>query len=387
MKKIVCSLLLAGMAFLGYVYAETYDGVLDEIIVTISHPKGTEVILASDVRPDFQGMPQTLYRVVVDRLLFAYAASMEQMNLLVTEEEVDEFLEKIMKHQRLSRESLTALFERNDYTYEEARAMMRRTQTSERLMSMQLSNLKNIEVHPDDIQKYYREHPVYTPATYTLQQAFIPSELYDVVERERLIASPELHSNLTWEEPFTLKESEMPADRLQLLAVPVGSIVEQENVQDGIEITRLIGKQEAQLVPFEDRKEDIMKRLNFDRWTQTVADFEKRLLEEKEAIIHFAYDEDKEKVYWWRVRKEAVVEEKNMSIDDVSPEELDKVFNIGPSASHDEEHKEKIKPYEPSVKDPESDVEHSLRQREWEKEVKDVTEAKNGKGISIEQAV
>lgn len=292
MKKLVilCALLI--MSELS-VCADSSDALLypiNEIVVVIYSTDGNQLILRLDIRPSLDGMPRTLRQVVLESLMVLDALLLK---IDITEDDADKFLAHLQKENGLTRQAIQDMFKELGFTYEEGREQLRRKQMIDAVLDYRVK--MNIIVQRADVVAYYDAHPEYTEATYTLAQAYIPEDSLSREEVDNRIESGNLDRGITWDEPFTLAEHELADDKKFITNEPVGSVVEIEEVEDGVELTRLLSKTEQQLIPLDDRYEEISMILRKEQFETKLEDYFQSLLDK--AVMRFSHPEDEKLVF------------------------------------------------------------------------------------------
>lgn len=275
MKKIILSVLLTA-----YISAEQYP--INGILAVIYHDTGSLIILDSDLRPTLEGQPRTIRQVVIDNLMVLDA---QRLHIDVTEEETNKFLSHLQKENGLTREAIFDVFKSLGYTEEEGLEEVRRKQIMEQVIDRQVRSKKKFLVQKEDVQKYFEERKPKEEATYTIEQSFIPHKNipYDEIVKNQHDA--EFLKKVTWDEPFTFKESELAEGIKHIINSPLGSIVLVEKVTDGTELTRLVSKTPERLMTMDECYMDLATDLAKVKFGDLMREYEQELL--KKAKIRF----------------------------------------------------------------------------------------------------
>lgn len=274
MKKLLY-LLIACIA-----QAEQYP--INGIIAVIYHDAGSQIILDSDLRPTLEGQQRTIKDVILDNLMVVDA---DRLHINVTPDEVNRFITHLQKENGLTREAMFEIFKSLGYTNEEGLEEVRKKQIIEQVIDRQVRSKKKFLVQKEEVQKFYDAHPPKEEATYTIVQSFVPEEKmsYNMLMKRK--EDKNLITELTWDEPFTFKQSEL-ADNIQhITQSTVGTIVLIEKVSGGTEITRLTEKTPERILPFDECYADIASELTKDRYYSLLQEYQDELL--KNAKIRF----------------------------------------------------------------------------------------------------
>lgn len=278
MNKIVASILLTYT--LCTHAGEQYP--INGILAVIYHDNGSQILLDSDLRPTLEGQPRTIRQVLLDNLIVLDAT---RLHIDVTTEETNRFLSHLQKENGLSRDAIFEVFKSLGYTEEEGLEEVRRKQIIEQVIDRQVRSKKRFLVQKEEVQKAFDANPPKEEATYTIVQAFVPTtdmKYDDIMKRKN---DPELRKKITWDEPFTFKESELAESIKHITTAPVDSIVFVEKVTDGSEITRLVSKTAERPMTLEECYMDIASELTKGRYYELLGEYQTDLL--KNAKIRF----------------------------------------------------------------------------------------------------
>jgi hypothetical protein len=265
------------------------DERIDEILATIYHKEGVELVLRSDIRPGLDGVMRDLRRAILERLVMLDAIL---LRVMVTDDDVDRSLDQMQKREGVTRSAIDAMLREMGFTPEEGRTELRRKQLIDAAVDYRVRGSKELVVDQSAIADYDACHPQMTEASYTLAQSYVPCAEIERDELEIAINDPAYVAALSFDRPFTVLESEVPEDRHDALSLPVGSIVEIDEAGDYYEITRLVAVQPAERRPLSaERAREIEMILKRDRYMEILKDYENRLF--AEAYITFTYDADR----------------------------------------------------------------------------------------------
>ncbi len=260
---------------------------VNEIVVIIYHEMGTVAILASDIRPALDGHMQTLREVILNKLMQLDAL---YHKIIVTQQEAEKYIENIQKQNRLSRKAVEDLFREAGYTYAEALEYLRARQMIEQVVEFRVKSDKRMIVSRAQAEERYKENPPQVEATYTIATAFISQEQLGNKKLSEYLKTINLDKDVQFDEPFELKESEIADDRKALTTHKERDIVFTEAIDGGFEITRLIKKTPAQVMPFDDCYMEIVTKMRQERLKEVFEAYYSLLL--SQATIRFTHPED-----------------------------------------------------------------------------------------------
>ena len=165
------------------------------------------------------------------------------------------------------------------YTFDEGRELVRDKQMINQVLDYKVRGDSRMIVKKEDAMTYYKDHPEVEEATFTLTVAYAPFSQYPQQKLDALLKKNKTPSDLVWDEPFTLKESELAEDRKFIVHEKVSRIVHVETLPDGYELTKLIEKTPAKQVPFEDCYNAIVSQMRKERFGKVLADYQHDLLQ------------------------------------------------------------------------------------------------------------
>lgn len=262
----------------------------DEILVVIYYPKGRAVITRSDIKPGLDGSPRTLRDIVLEMLMVIDKIMLHGED----EGDIERYLVQLQKQHGLSRVALEALFTQLGYTYEEGREELRRKNMIDAAIDFRVRQDKHMLVSEQEVKDFCEKNPVYSPMTFVLQQAYVSYDDMPADQLAQALKDPVLLDKITWEEPFEISEQDLAEDKQFIKTAPIGSIVEQEPDDEGVEITRLIERQEPQQRSFDERRDAVELDLRKERYYTLLHDYQNKLL--REAHMSFAHQSDKDAV-------------------------------------------------------------------------------------------
>ena len=255
--------------------------VVDEIRAVVYHPDGARIVLSSDIKPDLDGHPRTLRDVVLEEVMMLEA---EHLHFTVTDDDAEAYLAELQKSNRMSRVAMEQVMDDMGYSYAEGREKLRRRQAVEQLIDFRVRSDKRFIINREDVEKFVAEHPVYEPGVYTLAQVVVPDE-----RAKENYSAKELDA-LKWEEPFDLHENEVAEDKKFLADAQLGSLVDREVVEGGVELTRLVARKPRRLVTVDELYDQCVNVIRAERFGGLMQDFQKNML--GKATIRFTRPQD-----------------------------------------------------------------------------------------------
>lgn len=262
----------------------------DEILAVIYYPKGKVVITRSDIKPGLDGSERTLKDIVIEMLMVCDKIMLHGED----EGDIERYLVQLQKQHGLGRTALENMFSQLGYSYEEGREELRRKHMIDSIIDFRVRQDKRMLVSPQEVQAEFEKNPLYSPMTFVLQQAFIPFDDMSEVQIKQAIADGTIINRVAWEDPFDITEDDLSEDKLFIKTATVGSIVEQESDDDGIEITRLIERKDKQIVPFEVRSSQIELELRKERYYKILKEYQEKLLQDGHIV--FIHEADKQAI-------------------------------------------------------------------------------------------
>lgn len=276
--RLLC-LMLLGLH--GTAYAET----VDEVLAVVYHPEGNATVLLSDLTGSIDGQEKSLREVILERLMVLDA---RKYKIVITEEELDRFLAQLQKQNGWTRNDLIQFGDEHGFSYDGMRELLRDKQMVNQVLDYRVRADKRMMVGREEALAYYEAHPEAEEATYTLDIAYVPFSKYDAKTIDNFLKSKKIPADIMWDEPFTLKASELAEDRKFITTEKIGAIVLVDKLDDGYELTRLVEKTDAVSVPFEEAYGRIVMQMRQERFQQVLQDYQEELL--KSAKIKFCRD-------------------------------------------------------------------------------------------------
>jgi parvulin-like peptidyl-prolyl isomerase len=268
--------------------------VIDTIGAVMFGQGGTEIITLSDVhRPSLTGVPQSQEDIIFERLVYLDA---QKFKIAPDEEAVDKYLQEIQKQNNLTLDELKQIFRQAGYSYEEGRDQFKRLQTVKSLLDYKIHS--NLIVPRQEIELYYKNNPVTKEDEYTLEYALVPfkgdkqdlrEDLVEFVTKQKAGSKKTQNDadlGLVWNEPFTMKKSEIADDKAFIYDMKVGTVSAPRETEGGFELYRLVEKKDECIASLEDRYQEIVRTLTQPKYEKLMSDYKKQLFDSV-SIVYF----------------------------------------------------------------------------------------------------
>lgn len=272
-KRVVVGIGMMCVAFGLDLQAREY--VLDEIIETLYHPEGTEILLRSDIETGLDGKERSLHDLELETLTYFDAKKMK--GIVISEDDIDRFLAQLQKQNNWTQRDIEEFFKEHGYTLEEGRDLIRRKQMVNQMIDYKVRSDKAMAVSMDEAKVEYDKHPRTEQATYTLAIGFVPSSAYTLAQLNKAVEKNLTLECVEWDEPFTRKASDLPKDRQFITKRPIGQIVLVEPVANGFELTKLVEKTPQRQIPFDECASEIISQIRQERFESVLKRYEQAL--------------------------------------------------------------------------------------------------------------
>ncbi len=261
--------------------------VIDTIKVVVFGDDRTDLITDLDCkRPSLDGQTRSQEDLILEELIYQDAA---RYKMLATDESTERHLMAVQREHNLSLDDLKNIFASAGYTFEEGKAKFGVMSTVGQMLDFKIRS--RLIVPEKDIEHYYKEHPVYSDETYQLANALIKREddqtLDEVrAEIEQLIQTGSSSLQITWSEPFWVKVEEISQNRQFIKKMQPGEVAIAEESDEGIEIIKLMSKQEQKLLTLEERYREIADTLRQPKYEELFNNYRKELFDNA-SLIYF----------------------------------------------------------------------------------------------------
>ena len=259
---------------------------IDQMVVTIFTPEGTEIITKSDVdRLSLEGQPRTLEQLKDDRLMSLDA---KKYNMWPDAQAITDHLEKIKADNGLSDKALLNIFKQSGYTYDDARQEFAIMYANSNIVEFKIRS--RLIVPEKDVIAYYENNPEFDDAAYQIERAVVPlrgtkSEERQLQEIERNIKAGTTNK-YDWSVPFWLAEEDIAEDKAFIKGMKIGAISKPQKLPHGFELYRVLDKKEKRKRTLEERYREIVNILRQPKYVELFNDYKKSLFENA-SIVHF----------------------------------------------------------------------------------------------------
>lgn len=270
--------------------------IVDEIRTVVYNEDGARIILASDVKPDLDGRPRSLYDVVCEEVLVCEA---DRLHIKVTQEDVERYLGELQKNNNMTRSAMERAMDEMGYTYAQGMEKLRRRQMGEQLVDHRVRGDARFVIPDEDIKKFDEENPTHEQAVYTLADTLVAEDGSDILHKT---FTPDELDALPWEEPFEVKERDLAENMAYVADANVGDIVLREpaEAKGHVEIIRLVAKKPRRRVAITEIIEPLSKKtlgdkiadvIRMKRFEELLKEYYNELLDK--ATMRFSYDKDR----------------------------------------------------------------------------------------------
>lgn len=261
--------------------------IIDTIKVVVFGDDRTDLITDLDCkRPSLDGTKRSLEDLVLEALIYQDAA---RYKMLSTEESIERHLMSVQREHNLSLDDLKNIFRQAGYSFEEGKAKFGIMSAVGQMLDFKIRS--RLIVPEKDIEHYYNEHPVYNDETYELANALIKREEDQSLDEirseiEQLIQTGSSSLQISWSEPFWVKVNEIAQNRQFIKNMQPGQIAIASESDEGIEIIKLMSKQERKLLTLEERYHEIADILRQPKYEELFNNYKKELFANA-ALVYF----------------------------------------------------------------------------------------------------
>lgn len=264
------------------------DAVLvDTIEAVVFAPEGTKVITKSELdRPGLDGRMRTINDLVLERLLLLEA---QKFKMVPDDETIDKYLSNIQRENNLTLDALKKIFKSAGYSYEEGREQFGMMSIVNQVLDFKIRS--RLIVPEKEVVAYYKENPEIIEASYWIQRAVIPFDSRKSVEVQRAEIQRKIDhtiglTDIEWQAPFWINDSEIAQDKRYIIALQPGQISAPQIVDDGFEIFQLKEAKETHERPLQERYRDIVELLRKPKYEQLMEEYKKQLFDAA-AVLYF----------------------------------------------------------------------------------------------------
>lgn len=249
---------------------------VDKILAICYTPEGVSVITQSDLRPGIDGVPRQLKDIILNRLILLDGKKLKIVKDDKDAEQKaddDRYLGRIQKQYKLTHDDIVKLFKEMGYSYEEGLEELRTMRLLDNVLDQRVRS--KVMIDKKDIELYCAEHPVYSPAVYTMSVAVIPADTR-ATRAEQLekinesIKSGAILDTVEWGPSFDQAESDIASEKAFIKEAAVGSVIKLEESPEEIKLLKIIKKVPAQLVPCTERTREVQNILGKERFEKAL---------------------------------------------------------------------------------------------------------------------
>lgn len=185
----------------------------------------------------------------------------QELEIEVTSNQIDRLIEDIKKENQWTQEDLVALLEADGLTYEEYWNDIKKSYERDRVISDQVTG--KIIIREEEIRRYYEEHSADFPTEESIHLAGMIIASNNTEEAEAVLARLKDGEDLEeLTDLGTLKTKQLDPELKKVVdELDVGEVSDLIVRPNGIQIIRLLERQEKGVKPFEEVKEIIHKTL------------------------------------------------------------------------------------------------------------------------------
>lgn len=233
-------------------------------------------------RTAIDGQPMTMREWVTHWLVYLDA---KRAGISYSDEEIDKGLNDLQRNNDYSIEMLKNVFKAAGYLWDDVRTHYGAMQVIRTKMEMEmLGNQRELNtISEEKAMEYYKKNPVFQEAICSLQTGAVPLDPSRPESDQIAFITQELKKNnavtLEWQEPFDLKESELP-ENSPWFKLNAGDFLPPKVRDQEIEVKRLVSKDPAHYVSFEEREDEIKQVLRQQKIKQFIDAYHDRLLSE-----------------------------------------------------------------------------------------------------------
>lgn len=271
-KKITYSTLLLSITTFLYTHEANNKVLIDEIKAIVDGPINTDIITLTDIeRRSFDGQEHKLADLIQE---CAGKQHSEVLGIPVEDDDVLRYLRAMAQAQKqestVTPEALKATAANAGFdSLDEFYTALKRLYGANAAMEMDVRSLT--AVSEQDIAAYDEENPLYKPATYVLQTAFIARDesVDTAVQKKQLQESVAQDNSIKWSIAFDIAESDIATEKDFIKNLKKNEIYISE-VNQGFELYKLKNHMPKQRIPAQDRKKEIFAKLREEKFNKAI---------------------------------------------------------------------------------------------------------------------
>lgn len=268
---------------------------LDGIACAVNGPERCEIFCESDKYR--HGLAPMMAKNDTEKLeLFAFNELVYQNWLQIMDRQkmdpndntiVNNYIDGLCRQNNWSMNDLEKILAQSGYTLQDGIKELKKMYAVNYMSEMKM---QGVVVPENEIEAYYKAHPLYNEPSIKISHAFISygqaTTKEDLVKK---LAKNGQGITIEWEEPFWLKESEMADHMKFLLSVDAGAIADPLETNGGFELFKIIVKKPRRLVSLKKRYNHIVAQLRHEKSSGLFKTYKNQLFDSA-SIVYFSHD-------------------------------------------------------------------------------------------------
>lgn len=253
---------------------------LDKIVIVIYTDTNTIVITQHILNAKtLDGKTRTQEEVIVDNLLFDKAVNVYHMT--PARREAENHIEGLKNQYGLTHKDIEELFNKEGMTYEEGLEQLMIFYTIRGFIYHIITS--KVLITQEEIQKYYKEHPEYIPASVKIEKIFVDKEKVTQEMIDDLKKYKIGEDSIVWSTSYWIAIDELIDSKKCLGDLKPGDI-EVFDAGNSYEIVRIVKKQERRLKSLEEASKGIMEKLQYQKYELQLKEYKENLLKEYDIV-------------------------------------------------------------------------------------------------------
>ncbi|MBI2775219.1 hypothetical protein HYX58_04410 [Candidatus Dependentiae bacterium] len=267
---------------------------LDGVACAVNGPERCQIFCETDkYRP---GLAPSAARNDTEKLeMFAFNELVYQNWMQLIERQkmdpndnsiVNNYIDGLCRQNNWSMSDLEKILAQSGYTLQEGIKELKKMYAVNYMSEMKM---QGVVVPENEIEAYYKEHPVYNEPRVKISRAFV--SFSQVGSKDELLSKIAAHSSFitSWEDEFWLKESEMAEHMRFLLSLDVNKISEPLETNGGFELFKVSAKKPQRLVSLKKRYKHIVAELRQEKSVDLFKKYKDQLFDSA-SIVYYSHD-------------------------------------------------------------------------------------------------
>jgi hypothetical protein len=200
---------------------------------------------------------------------------------------VNNYIDGLCRQNNWSMSDLEKILAQSGYTLQEGIKELKKMYAVNYMSEMKM---QGIVVPENEIEAYYKVHPLYNEPRVKISRAFISSsEISSKDELAKKIAAKDTNFIKNWESAFWLKESEMAEHMRFLISLNADAISEPLETNGGFEVFKIIAKKPKRLVSLKKRYKEILFELRQAKSEESFKKYKDQLFDSA-SIVYYSHD-------------------------------------------------------------------------------------------------